>query len=97
MRRLTLTDGTGRWFNLEKAKCWEEATRWNGNNHISLATGSQWHHERLYLTKSGLWVKHFWSQYEGSTDVIQEIDEDQAAAWLSANNHEHDRDQEFEI
>ena len=27
---------------------WEEATRWDGNNNISKATGSQWEHETLH-------------------------------------------------
>ena len=32
---------------------WEEGTRWNGNNHISLATGSQWDHQKLYRSRRG--------------------------------------------
>jgi hypothetical protein len=42
MRRQALTDGTGRWFDLDKAERFEEATFWDGRNRISLATKSQW-------------------------------------------------------
>lgn len=45
--------GGGRWFNPDAAKEYEEATWWNGNNHVSKATGSQWDHEKLYLTPKG--------------------------------------------
>ena len=53
MRRQALTDGTGRWFDLDAAKRFDEATIWDGRNRISLATGSQWDHEALYRT--GQW------------------------------------------
>ena len=45
MRRQATTDGSGSWFDLDKAESFEEETQWNGNNHISKATGSQWEHE----------------------------------------------------
>ena len=89
MKRVPLTDGSGRWFDRDKAECVSEGTRWNGNNHISMATGSQWEHEYLYYTASGQWVKYSWSQWQGSGESYDLIDADEAAAWLTTNGREH--------
>jgi hypothetical protein len=88
MRREVLTDGTGRWFDLDKAERFEETTHWNGNNHISKATGSQWDHEELYRTAGGRWILHHWSQWQGSTPSWTEISADDAARWLSINEYD---------
>ena len=80
MNRIPLTDGTGRWFDASKAEEWDEDTRWDGNNHISIATGSQWHHERLYRTAGGVWIMHSSSNNQGSKDEFDEISADAAAA-----------------
>jgi hypothetical protein len=90
MGRIVLTDGSGRWFETSKAKSWEEATRWNGNNHISKATGSQWEHETLYRTAGGIYVIEHTSQWQGSTPTIEEVTASEAAAWLSTNEHDED-------
>ena len=86
MKRQTLTDGSGIWFDRAAAVRFDEDTRWNGNNHISVATGSQWDHEALYYTKSGRWVLYSWSQWQGSLDTWKQVDEAAAVRWLSANN-----------
>jgi hypothetical protein len=56
-------------------------------NHISLATGTQWDHEILYRTKSGKWILYAWSQWQGSGESYEEISDKQAAAWLVRNEH----------
>lgn len=67
---------------------WEEDTFWNGSNHISRATGSQWSHETLYLSKKGnYWIEHT-SQMQGSVDHAEWIDQHGAATWLIVNGHE---------
>lgn len=78
MSRYVMDDETV--CNTEKAKAsWEEASSWNGSNHISKATGSQWEHETLYRSAKGrYWVEHT-SQYQGSLP---------GALWLLANEHE---------
>lgn len=87
MKRIVLTDGSGRWFDASKAESFEEARWWNGNNHISRATGSQWEHEVLYRTVGGKWILYHWSQWQGSRETYSEIDNERAAAWLVTNEH----------
>ncbi len=84
MSRIALSDGSG-WFDAEKAVKFEEATFWNGNNHISRATGSQWEHEALYFTRANRWVLNEWSQRQGSIEAYREIDVAEAAQWLVEN------------
>lgn len=86
MSRRVLDDG--RWFDTACATRYEETTYWNGNNHISKATGSQWDHEKLYRTAGGRWILHSWSQWQGSGESWSEIDADAAARWLVRNEHE---------
>ena len=88
MWRVALTDGSGRWFNLETATKFVEDTRWNGNNNISVATGSQWDHETLYRTAGRRWVLHHWSGWQGSLPNWTAVDTETAARWLSANGHD---------
>lgn len=87
MNRQPLGDGT--WFDKDKATRFDEASHWDGRNHISDATGNQWEHERLWRTASKNWVLHHWSQYQGSGESWTVIDDDDAARWLVVNNREH--------
>ena len=67
---------------------WEEATRWNGQNHISRATGSQWEHETLYKSAKGrYWVERT-SQWQGSSPHAFFLTAEEAARWLLTNEHE---------
>lgn len=76
------------WFDRAKAERFEEATHWDGNNHISHATGSQWDHEELYRTAGGRWVLHFWSQYQGHPCGYRFVGDDRAREWLLLNDHD---------
>ena len=88
MNRIALTgDDTGKWFDESKAVKFKEATWWNGNNHISKPTGSQWDHEALYFTASGNWELNDWSQYQGSSESYETIHQDDAIRWLIVNEH----------
>lgn len=85
MSRITLTDGSGRYFDDSSAVKFDEQTRFDGRNHISVPTGSQWEHEALYYTKSGRWVLNSWSQWQGGPNDYAEVGEAEAIRWLSAN------------
>jgi hypothetical protein len=85
MVRTPVTDESGEqisWFDPEAAVKVSETTFWNGNNHISRATRSQWNHEALYITRKGRMVLNHWSQWQGSVESYIEISVDQAAQWL---------------
>ncbi len=88
MRRQPLTDGTARWFDLDRAERFEEGTFWDGRNQVSRATGSQWEHEALYRTAGGRWILHRWSQWEGVRDSWLEVSNQAAAEWLVTNGYE---------
>lgn len=90
MARISLSNG--KWFDPSKAIKFSENTRWNGNNHISVNTGSQWTHQTLYYTKSGVWVLYRTSQWQGSTPSYEVIGTDQAAGWLTLNEGIEDAD-----
>lgn len=75
--------------NTKKAtQSWDEATDWNGNNHISRNTGMQWNHETLYLGSKGRYYIVRESQWQGSLPSAEIITDEQAARWLDLNDHE---------
>ena len=81
-------DPTGQWFDPSKAQRWDEATWWDGSNHVSRATGSQWDHEALFRTGGGAWIVNRWSQWQGSRESYQEVRPSEAAIWLVRNEHD---------
>lgn len=87
MARINLTDGSGRWFSSDSAIHFTEGTRWNGRNHIGLTTKDQFHHQELYYTKSGNWVLHEWSDWQGSLPSYTMMELDEAAIWLITNEY----------
>lgn len=90
MNRIALTDNSGAWFDEDKATGFDEKTRWNGSNRISVNTGSQWDHEKLYRTASGRWVLNVWSQWQGSIPSYAEIPDEDAIRWLIVNETDID-------
>lgn len=90
MKRVAITNGTGIWFDSEKAEKFEEKTYWNGNNHISKATGSQLEHESIFLTKGGAFVLSHWSQFQGSVDTCEIISKEEASKWFAKQEFSDD-------
>jgi hypothetical protein len=86
MKRQPLDDGG--WIDLDTATEYEEGVRWDGSNHVSLATGSKFEHERLFRTAKGSWIKHSWSQWQGSTPSWERISAETAARWLVLCEHD---------
>jgi hypothetical protein len=76
------------WFDIDAAEKFREDTEWDGNNHISKATGSQWNHETLYRTKGGRWVLNKWSQWQGSHETWEFVSDVEAREWLIAQNED---------
>jgi len=90
MSRTLLTDSSGRWFDDEKAIKFEERTRWDGRNMVSVATGSQWEFQDLFYTQSCNWVLREISAIQGVPTSYSTIDEDRAIRWLMENERWHD-------
>jgi hypothetical protein len=81
MARYRLEDGTVLDSDLA-TQSWEEKRDFDGKNHISRATGSQWEHETLYRSKKGrYWIEHA-SDWQGSLPGASLVTEEAAAAWL---------------
>lgn len=85
MARIALTDEPGRWFETKSAEKFDESSWHDGQNFISRATGSQWDHEALYRTASGVWILNHWSQWQGSRETYEQVDDTTAVAWLIRN------------
>jgi hypothetical protein len=83
MNRVTL--GDGRWFDRDRAEAYEDDTRWDGHNHISLVTGSQFVRSTLWRTASGVWIL----ETKGNYDTTYEfpVREQEAFRWLIDNGH----------
>lgn len=96
MARHKMDDGTI--VDTDKARQnWDEATRWDGRNHISVNTGSQWDHEELYLSAKGRYYIRRWSDREGLAATAEFVTPQEAAAWLVLNQEELPEDlKEFE-
>jgi len=83
------------WFDRHAATAYNEDTWWDGSNHVSVATNSQWEHQRLYRTRGGRWVLHAWSQWQGSRPTWTFVADDRARDWLLLNLHEDAAQQHF--
>ena len=70
------------------SQSWNEATLWNGSNHISRATGDQWTHQTLYRSRKGRYYVEHSSQWQGSADRAEWISNEEAVRWLLLNEHE---------
>jgi len=66
---------------------WDEATEFDGHNHISQATGSQWDHEVLYRSRRGRYYVEHSSQWEGSSPSAEWVSNEEACRWLLTNEH----------
>lgn len=69
----------------------EEGTRWDGRNHISLATGSQWDHETLYRSSKGRWYIESFSNWQGSTPYARELTAAEASEWITLNDKDPEK------
>lgn len=66
---------------------YKEETRWDGKNHISVNTGSQWEHQKLHCSRKGRYWLECWSDWQGSKPHAEWISEHNAARWLILNEY----------
>ena len=91
-----IIDGGG-WLDLDTATKFTEERYWDGNNHRSVNTRSQWSQQTLYRTKSGTYVVYQTSQWQGSHDTWTRLSAEEAVAWLLRNDYEPDSPAELAI
>jgi len=72
------------WFDLDKAVEIAELTRWDGNNRVSVHV-PKFHHNALYRTAGRRWVLQSWSQWQGTMEHYEYIDDERAREWLTVN------------
>ncbi|MFA5386709.1 MAG: hypothetical protein WC297_03530 [Candidatus Paceibacterota bacterium] len=87
MKRIFLTDNSQMWFNEESATLYKEATYHDGRNWISKATGQQWEHEALFVTKGGKFILNRYSNYQGTTETYEAMQKEDAILWLARNEY----------
>lgn len=90
MNRIAITGTSGQWFDLDKAKHYEENSYWDGSNHISKVTNSQWDHESIYFTAGGKFILNSWSNVQGGSDTYEIISEEEAAKWFAKQSFPDD-------
>ena len=74
--------------NTSNAKnVWEEDTYFDGRNHVSCVTRSEWEHQTLYLSRKDRYYIVHSSQWQGSVDRAEFVTMHEAAAWLLQNNY----------
>lgn len=87
MARYKMDDGTV--IDTDNAQQdWEENTWFDGHNHVSVSTGSQWTHQRLYKSRKGRYYIEHTSQWQGNTPHAEWVSPQEATRWLLMNNHE---------
>ena len=81
MSRYRMSDGMI--VDTDKAsKSWTEASYHDGRNRISVCTGSQWDHQKLYRSKRGRYYLECWSDWQGSQPSAEWISNEEATRWL---------------
>ena len=87
MSTYRMEDGTV--LKTENAKqSWEENTKWNGSNHVSVHTNDQWSHQKLHESKKGRYWIECWSAWQGSNPHAEWVSEHEAVRWLLVNESE---------
>ena len=81
MSRYRMDDGTV--VDTSNAtQSWDEDTRWDGSNNISVATGGQWCHQTLYRSRKGRYYVEHTSQWQGSVPHVEWVSPQDATRWL---------------
>lgn len=71
------------WFDPDRSERFDQDTRWDGNNHVGVITGSQFIDEYLYRTPGGRWVlNHDAHRYCNGPDTYRFLADTEARDWL---------------
>ena len=88
MRKQELTDNSGRWFDVDTARIFQEAIVLAPDaTPVSRAAGNSWEHETLYLTLEGTFVMHFADDHNPTLNQFVEWNVKRAVKWLLSNGH----------
>ncbi len=94
MNKISLNDNSGRWFDLDAARRWDEARIYaDDGTPISRATGNSWEHEALLLTANGTFLLFAGSDRNPSLATFNIMEPEKAIQWLLANSHHDGIDQ----
>lgn len=75
-------------FAPESAELFGEATRWDGENQVSVNSVGRYGHQALYRTAGGRWVLNTWSQWQGVEEKYEFVSPDAAREWLVLNEED---------
>lgn len=74
-------------------KEWKQSTYWDGHNHVSKATGSQWIDQGLYRSRKGRYYTVTSPRIDGQR-YARWLSPQEATMWLLNNGHEATEDLE---
>lgn len=83
---ITSVINTAKWFDVEAAEVYKEATYWDGQNKRSVNCEKH-NYQELYETKSGNWVICNFNDFSGSRTTYESIGEGEAKEWLIKNGY----------
>lgn len=83
------------WFDGDRATLFAEARDFDGKNHISVNTGSQFSHEALWRTAQGRWVLEQFSDYQGTLAHYEFVGGEAARLWLIRNGEDEAAERHF--
>jgi hypothetical protein len=87
MKKIRLTDGSGRWFYIEEAKVWQETDDPILRRPRDIEGPDE---EKLYLTRDGGLVLFQCTWWRNPDGCYYSIDMDQATKWLISNGYDDD-------
>lgn len=70
------------------AQVWHDRTDFDGRQRYSLATGSPWDRETLYLSARGVWYVEATSAWQGSRPHARRVTDRAAARWLLSQGYD---------
>lgn len=85
MKKTPLTDGSGRWFDLDSVRKWERHIS-SEEEHYQSHYGPEG--EYLCLTRKGTFILHSWKWDREDSFTLSDMEK--GAAWLISNGYQED-------